>query len=133
MDEDKKAIEETPVFACETCGKRFYLKALLNHHIRNVHERPTFECEYCEKKLSSRVTQRAHQWSCNENPLKFSQEDIDKAVVFARKEWEKDLTVTRKRAREESEHETIMAKKLKQDPPRATNSLAISSAILNLL
>ena len=134
MEVDPQAPEDTPTFACDVCAKSLYLKALLTHHIRNVHERPVFACEYCEQKLSSRVTQRAHQWSCQANPLKFTQEDVDKAVVAARKEWDRDLTQQKKRSREEDEHQAIVSKRVRLDPPPPMRgSLALNPMLFTSL
>ena len=124
--------EEAVTFACDSCTKSFYLKALLTHHIRNVHERPTYECEYCEKKMSSRVTQRAHQWSCELNPLQFSQADMDKAIVAARRDWDRDLVVQKKRGREEDEHQSIVAKRVRAPDDTPRGSLALNPMLFTL-
>lgn len=125
--QDDHTTSEPSTHTCNACGKRFYLASLLTSHIRNVHERPVYACEYCAKHLASRVTQRAHQWDCQENPRMFTQDDLDKLLAGARMEWERD----RKRAREDVLHADIVTKRVARlDQAVRRSSLAINEAVI---
>lgn len=113
---------------CKACPKRFYLASLLNSHVKNVHEKPKYLCEYCEKSLSSRVTQRAHQWDCPSNPRVFTQDDMDRQMADARKEWERG----RKRTREETVHMDLTANRTDRiEKAIQRSSLAISQGLIH--